>query len=138
MTTSACSDIGCLHPNIRYDMQHTCWTCRPHSGRAHRSCLLVLRPSGVSVLLCDGFDALPGSPTMQSLGNVEFCSPPAAEKVPVDPGGSAIIAIAADIASKGDRAYSGRTACADWQRHVCCNSKLDHGEEKLDGGSGKG
>ncbi len=33
---------------------------------------------------------------MRALGNVELRSPPAAEKGPVDPGGAAIIAIAAD------------------------------------------
>ena len=53
-----------------------------------------------SVLLCDGLDALPCSPTIWGLGNVEFSSRTAAEKGPVNPVWTTIIAIATDIASK--------------------------------------
>ncbi len=45
-------------PYIRCYMLHTYWTCLPRSRSTHGSLLLLLRPSGVSVLLYDGLDAL--------------------------------------------------------------------------------
>jgi hypothetical protein len=56
---------------------------------------------------------------------MEFSSPPAPEKSPVNPVGAAIIAIAADKAGKGDRACTDRIACTDWQRHAGFNSRLE-------------
>ena len=106
-------------PYIRCYMQHTCWTCRPRSRSTHGSRLLILRPSGVSVLLCDCLDALRRCPTVRAPGNMEFSSPPAPEKSPVNPVGAAIIAIAADKAGKGDRACPDRIACTDRLAETC-------------------
>ncbi len=112
-------------PYIRCDMQPTCRTCRPRSRSTHGSRLLILRPSGVSVLLCDCLDALRRCPTVLAPRNMEFISPPAPEEGPVNPVGAAIIAIAGDKAGKGDRACPDRIACADWQRHAGFNSRLE-------------
>ena len=87
---------------------------RSRCERQTTEVLLILRTFRVSVLRCDGLDAFPLSPTKGALGNVERRCPSGAEKPEAAAARAAIIAAAADKASEGDGARTGRSmiACA--------------------------